>query len=334
MPAPTLALAAVIALSLLGCGGDDAPQKAPLAFRETASTASTVPTPPTTTPPVAPTAAAPLVYRPNQWKVGDVVTMKATFKQVESSTVAGTDGNFQPMTPVDQTIATRWIEKVVEVDPEGRRTRYLVHFAEWLRTNPETRDQSLVGVTIAVTGFGGQRAWSYVGEKARDTRTEAAERWLDQRFGPNPVDEEEVRRLMLPTRPVGVGTTWSPDVGTLLVGFRRDGVVIDREKVKITAKLDAIADGFATCSFDGTLPVTRLPGLGDTGTIASRGVAFKVDGRGKFPLEGRLRLEPSIERDIALAGEVKTDGRTVRLDVRLHEALLASEGGDFPATGG
>lgn len=323
-------LAAAFVVALLGCGGTEE-EKRPIPFRETASSTTAAPAP---TPPAEPTRDAPLAYRPNVWKVGDLVTTTGTFKQFEDIVATGADGAAKPLNSNDQDIATRWIEKVAAVDADGRRTRYLVHFAEWLRTNGDTRDQSLAGVSIAVTGHGGTRAWSYVGARAEQTRTEAAERWLDERYGPNPIDDEEARRLMLPPRPTAVGATWTPDVAGLIIGFRKEGMVIDREKSIASATFESLRDGLAALRFTATLPVSRVPGLSGPRTTWMRPLTFVINGEMTVPLTGRLRIEPSIEQHVVVSGEAKTAEATVRLDVRQDETLRSSEGGDFPASDG
>jgi hypothetical protein len=325
------ALAATIATLPLGCGRqEEAPPPPPV--QATTTVRATLP--PTTTTlrrEVAPSADAPVLSRRSSWEVGDVVTTDATFTLVERVSKLTPDGATEPQRTNDQVIKTTWLEKCLEVDADGARTKYLVVIPEWLRTTPDARDESLRGAFVSVSGRGAARAWHFVGKDAETTRTAAATTWLDERFGRTPADDEELLHMMLVDRPVRVGETWTPDVSALAATLRRNGMIVDRERIQASGKLEALHDGVADCLFRASFPLTRLPGVGELGIRWTRGGVFAVEHRMSIPVSGRLLLESRATRHATLEGDARTAEATMRVDFTQDEARTVTIGGAFPA---
>jgi hypothetical protein len=322
-----LAVAATALPALLGCGGADEAWPPPPAATTTSST--TLARRPTTSTTLEERSDAPILYRPSAWQAGDVMTTEATQKLAENIATLTPDGTVEPQRTTDQVIKTTWVEKCVEVDGEGNRARYLVYFRDWLRTTADTRDESLRGAYISASGRGAERSWSFVGANADTARTAAATKWLDERFGSSAFDDEDLQRILLADRPVTVGSAWTPDVALLVAQLRRNGVVIDRTRVTATAKLEALRDRIADCSFRGAFQLTRLPGVGEMGASWKRGGTFMVEMRMSVPLEGRLRIAKQSERHVALEGDARVQDSTIRIDLQVDETQTNSVGGDF-----
>jgi hypothetical protein len=326
----TLAAAVVVATSTLGgCGRNDADQPAP-ATTTTTRRAVTSTTSTTRPQAVVPRPDARVLYRQSQWQVGDVIQTEARYELVEKVAKRAADGSKETARDDQQTIETSWLEKCVEVDADGNRTSYLVYISRWVRTSQDTRDESLKGVYASVSGRGNGRQWKFVGKDAGLARTAAAKKWMNERFGPTPADEDAVRRLALPDHPVGAGETWTPDVAVLGAGFTKDGGTIDRDRIASSAKLIAFHDGAADCTFEASLPLRRLPGVGELGASWTRGGIVTIKNKMSIPLAGRLLIESSLQRTSSLEGEARTGNEAIEVNFRLDETRTNAIGGGFP----
>ena len=286
---------------------------------------------PTTTAMPPTTAAAPVVhhgekyqlYRPRRWDVGDVVTREATTVITGRITEVAPDGRLSRLPTTKETVRANWAEKTVEVDDDGRRTRYLVDLRTWLRTQADVRDESLQGAVVAVSGAGAKRTWSFVGRDIQPN-TEAKD-WLDGHFGSHGPSDEQWLRMMLPDDDVAVGESWTPDVVLLGDGMEGSGLAIDRPSLIATATLVAIEGGSARCSFNGKFGLLRIP---NSEVPLSKGT-MDFEGEMSVPLAPE-HLVLSMRRFRAtFQGETSKNDAITRLDFATDERSTTTPGGDF-----
>ena len=327
LPALLCAAAAVL---LTSCGGgEEASPSAPHPPAVgTPTTRATLAVPPRGTD-SPPRTEGHVLYRRSQWQVGDVVTRDDTAKVMERIVKLGEDGATEPMRETEQVTKARWLERCLEVDGDGNRTRYEAYIAEWMRKTGDLEDDSLKGASVEVKGAGKARTWRLVGESTVE-RSAGAREWLDEQFGANPADDDTVRRMMLPDRPVAVGDSWTPDVSAIADSLKKKGLEVNRGRMTATAKLESVDGDEARCSMQAALPLSRPPKSGEAGGSWVRGGTVMVELQVRIPREGRLLIESRLDRRMALEGDIRQIDATIRPDLRLDETRENTVGGEFP----
>ncbi len=284
-----------------------------------------------------PAAPAHDLTRVDRWQAGDVAT--TTLQDVRSfrSSVAVKAGEAaQEQAFERRTVAVR-VERCVDADAEGNRTKLLVWFREWSVESTERgkseKDESLKGAYVDVSGRGRDRHWSLVASPTPPS--ERAKEWLAKAYGPGSASEEMLRRSRQPKQPVAVGEKWEGDVGPLLDAAFPD-LPADRAKAKVTYALSAVDDKtkFATVTYDLSLPLTSLPvGKTQPATPWRKGGTYLIRGNATValndPAVGRVAGGGAATQGL-LNGEVVWQGRpmSVVLQVRRQESLRL--GGEIP----
>lgn len=287
---------------------------------------------PTTIPPTTTSTAAPVVshdgkyvlYRPRRWNVGDVATSEATTVTTGTMTQSTPDGRQSQLPTVQTTVHATWIEKAIDVDADGRRTRYLVHLRTWSRTQGDAPDQSVEGAFLTVSGLGTARRWSFV---HRETEaTDEAKMWLNEHFGSRGLSDEQWLRILLPDTDVAVGDSWHPDPVRLGNEMAGSGLTIDSSSVGATVTLEAIDGGSARCLFTGQLKLLRVP---NANLAWSRGGTLIFEGDMSASLEPAPLMLSALRGKVTLEGETTSGDATVQYDLESEERRTTTAGGEF-----
>jgi hypothetical protein len=282
---------------------------------------------------VAPRPGVRVQYRPSRWQVGDVLAIDLPSTVNEKVSKVTPDGTLEMVRNTTQVTTASWMEKCLEVDGEGNRTKLLVYIRDWLRKTGELEDDSLRGAYVEVSGRGLARGWSLSNEGEGTERSAGARKWLEEHFGPNQGDDDELRRILLPEKPVAVGESWTPDLSALLQRLKASDLIVDREKMTVTAKLVDLEDGVAHCRLEASLPLSRPPKAGKSGARWTRGGVVTVHDEWTVPTEGRLLIESTFDRHVTLEGEATANDETMRADFRIEETRKTTVGGEFPEPG-
>jgi hypothetical protein len=187
-----------------------------------------------------------------RWKAGDVVTR--TSKTVAHTNVDVMNGEtkvYELRAP--KTLVTERVERCLEADADGRRTKALVHVKEWTLSLSETKDDSLTGVTIEVVSTATGSTWKQVGDKGLSKDASA---WLDDNYGATDFADRRYEALE-PGRAVAVGESWKADPAKIAASFSPKQS-IDVEKAQATVKLAALKDGVASLETDLVLPTKHF----------------------------------------------------------------------------
>ena len=315
----------VALLSCSGCGsGCGREIRGDGAARPTTPAPTTMPPTPSTTALAVKQEGKHRLYRPRRWEVGDVATTDATTVITGRMIEITADGRQSRLPTTKETVRATWIEKAVDVDDDGRRTRYLVALRAWARTQEDTRDESVAGTSLAVSGTGAARTWSFV-ERGPEPTAEATT-WLDGRFGSHGLSEEQWLRIMLPDdQDVAVGESWSPDPVLLGDEMAKSGLTIDRGDVAATVTLEAIEGGAARCSFKGKLGLLRIP---NSDVALSKGV-MTFEGEMSVSLEPAPLAVSTLRRRATLEGETTKNDAITRYDFASDDRWTTTPGGDF-----
>ena len=315
-----MVIAALVACS--GCGGGCGRENGGTPASQRTSTTTTT-SPPTTIVPVVHHGQTYRLYRLHRWSVGDVVTREATTVITGRVTEVAADGRQSRLPTSKQTVHAAWLEKAVDVDDDGHRTRYLIELRTWLRTQADARDESLQGTTLAVSGTGAKRTWSFVGHDA-GPNTEAKS-WLDAHFGSHGMSDEQWLRMVLPDDDVGVGESWKLDPVPLANEMEASGLTIDRSSLTATVKLEAIESGSARCSFGGQLGVLRIP---NSDVPLSKGT-MTFEGELTVPLEPEPLVLSTVRNRATLEGETSKEGEITRIEFASDERSTTTPGGEL-----
>jgi hypothetical protein len=325
MTQPRIAPVLIVALlSFSGCGGGCGREdRAKSGGEPRPDTSATRPTATTTAAPVVHDGKTSRLYRPRRWDVGDVVTHEVT-TVITGRVTEIADGRPSRLPSTKETVHATWVEKAVDVDDDGRRMRYLVDLRTWLRTQADVRDETLQKTSLAVSGTGAKRTWSFVAREAEPNAE--ATNWLDGHFGSRGLSEEQWLRMMLPDDDVAVGESWSPDPVRLVDEMEGGGLSIDRASVTATVTLEAIEGGLARCSFNGKLGLLRIP---NSEVPMSKGM-MTFEGEMSFPLEPEPLVLSTVRLRGTLEGETLKNGVITRFDFASDERSTTTPGGDFP----
>lgn len=280
--------------------------------------------------PAAVAAAAPPAHdvaRRDAWKPGDVVTTTTREERYREIRLPAREEELGPSKPQRLTSSVVAVERCEETDLEGNKTRSLVHLATWAFDNGTTKDESLQGALVEVTGRGTSRSHRLVGARTAPSKPAAA--WLAREFGPGKAGEEAARRAWLPKVPVSVGDEWGADLPALLEGLT-GADKLDRARAKGTARLVSVEGGVAKMALSASLPLTAFP-AGKSGAPMpwTKGGAYAWKGTLAVGLEGRLPAT-RLETSGTLEGEAGGEGKTVAILFKLDRVVERSVGGAFP----
>jgi hypothetical protein len=278
---------------------------------------------------LAPAAAADTTYdvaREDVWKPGDVVTTIFAEDRYEEIRFPQHEAETGPATPRRLKTQTLMVEKCLETDAPGHKTRSLVWFSSWAVDNGTTKDDSLEGALVEVSGRGKDRAWKLVG--ATKTPSKPAMTWLARQLGGGLVDGDATRRPWLPKVAVAVGDEWGADLASVLEGVR-GADKLDRTKATSSAKLAKVEKGRASIACAASLPLTALPaGKDGKSTPWTKGGVYVLKGTLGVDVGGRL-VESTFESSRTLDGEAEADGRAVAVTWKVDRKLEVRVGGEM-----
>lgn len=279
--------------------------------------------------PVLARAAAPGhdVGRRDVWKPGDVVTTTTKEDRYREIRVPDKEEETGPSKPQRLRSVVVALERCEETDLEGNRTRALVYFDTWSFDNGATKDESLKGALVDVTGRGKERTWKLVG--ARTAPSKPALAWLAREVGASRPDDDTARRAWLPKVPVAVGDEWPAELAVLLDGMT-GADKLDRTRATATSRLEAVEGGVAKMTLAAKLPLTSFPTAKSAKPVAwSKGGAYAWKGSLTVALEGRV---PATRLATAgtLEGEAVVEGKTVAILVKVDRTSERALGGTFP----
>jgi hypothetical protein len=294
--------------------------------------------------------------RVDRWQSGDFAT--ATVRLAEttrSSTVAsGAEALTQTF---ERTAVSVEVQKCVEADAQGRRTKLLVWWREWSVTTKsgtgaapadpkdpkdpkaqpppaakETKDESLKGAYVQVAGCGRDRKWTVV--VSAQEPSDAAKEWLDARYGALSGEDDVAWRARPPGKPVAVGDTWSADSGPLLDRWRA-GFPVDREKASLSYRLLSVDDATnsAVVQCELLAPTRALPATkGQPETPWTSGGTLRLKANTSMALAGRVTGGSSIAKT-ALDGQVTWQGVPMSVSMRMQREESLRIGGEIPEPG-
>jgi hypothetical protein len=266
--------------------------------------------------------------RRDKWQAGDVRTIAGSEKQAQRVEVKTPDGNVVQENEKKSEVTFVAVQKVLEADAEGRIAKSRAHVKEWKHVEGEETDTSLQGAIVEVTGRGKDRTWKVLAPATATTT--AAKAWLDGKYGSKGVDDEVLSKAMMPKAPLGVGDTWTGDVGPLADALSAN-LPVDRTKATVTGTLVGVEGGVAQIRIEAMLPLTGLPMPGGGGSPApfSEGGVFKIVMEGTHPLTGRV-AGTTHQANQTLNGVANTSGVNVSVDIRAEQAETATIGGEVP----
>lgn len=265
--------------------------------------------------------------RRDLWRPGDVVTTTLREEQVREVRFPSREGGDAAVPPQRLKIVVVAAEKCLETDLDGNRSRWLVHYAAWAADNGATKDESLRGAFVDVSGRGKDRHWTLVASPQEPSK--GARAWLDREFGPGRPDAEAIRRVWLPRVPVVPGDSWGADLGAFLETVTL-GDRVDRTRATANARFVGVERGTGRIACEASLPLSSFPGgRGGKPIPWAKGGTMGVKGTVAVATEGRL-VASTATWSSTLEGEAQADGRTVVVVVRAERSLETKTGGTMP----
>lgn len=266
------------------------------------------------------------VARRDAWKPGDAITCVVNEEDVQGVKVPGQD-----LLPKTVTTLATLVERCLEADASGLRTRFAVWVQAFRAGDGETNDTTLTGAWVEVVGLGAKRTWKVV--KSAETPGKAATAWLERRYGGGRADPDVARRVWMPKVPVAVGDGWSADLGAFLEG-NPVAARIDREKMTSRCTLERVEKGIARIPCEASLPMPWFPAATQKGRPVpwSRGGVMDVRGTLSVAVEGRL-IASTVEWTATLEGEALVGDATVGVTWRSERKETTTVGGETPDPG-
>lgn len=263
------------------------------------------------------------------WKVGDAYTR--TVDETESvrwKVVA--DGEVRQETAQDRRVTYHAVGVVLEVDAAGHATKSVLYFVAWSQEGRGARDGSLSGAHVELTGRGNARASRIVASS--ELVTEAARRWLDERFGTprRAVDlgGRDPDDVYEPPLPLAVGDTWEPDAA-VLAKIASASVPVIADKVVAAGKLEAVEDGMARLRVAVRLPLRGLQTSESSPLLAwKRGGILETTLHSTRPTAGGFA--GALTRESHLEGVADAQGADVEFDMSVRTEVRVEAGGRMP----
>lgn len=266
--------------------------------------------------------------RKDVWKAGDVVTTTVAEHDVREYRSVTPEGSTLAVPTQDITVAATLLERCVEADPAGAKTRSLVLVRAWSAKDGTNSDGSLEGALLEVTGAGKDRTVRLVSSK--QDLSKAATSWMNRRYGGGRADPGASAGYWLPKVAVAIGDTWSADLGAFL-DANAAGTRLDRAKTTSTCALVSVVKGVATMTCDANLVLATFPGAKGAKPMAWKsGGTQVVKGTITRTVEGRL-VAGTVAFTTALVGETEAGGKTLAIDFKSERKIQETVGGDWPA---
>lgn len=269
--------------------------------------------------------------RESVWQVDDVTT--TTVKEATEQAIAEVSADPAQPAPAPSihkiVVDARLLERCTEVDAKGRRLRTAVYVAAFSAEDGPTKDTSLEGAVLEVTGTGKDRAARVVSSKEELSKT--AKAFLSRRYGGGRPDPDSARSYWLPKSPVGVGDMWSADIGAFLEATE-SGTALDRTKTATSCTLASVEKGIATVTCSGRLALASFPAKAKGKPVPWKsGGIQNVQGTIAMTVEGRL-VPSSLSFATNLVGEAELGGKTVSFRFKTDRTIEEAVGGAWPAT--
>jgi hypothetical protein len=277
----------------------------------------------------AATAGGPTVDvgRRDVWKPGDVATTTIREDRTRELHVPDLEAAAGPSKPVRLKTNIVYVEKCLEASLDGDCTRALLWFSSWSQDNGATKDETLVGAFVEVSGSGKNRQFALKGTPTTPSKPALA--WLSRHFGAGSLDPDDVRRAWLPKVAVGVGDEWGADLSPIIEGFA-DSKSIDRAKATSSARLTS-TDGVTTrIECKASLPLTAFPAGKDSKPRPwTSGGTFATKGTLTIRLEGRIAASTLVTSG-TLEGAFDVDGHATTLLSKIDRMTETKPGGEMP----
>lgn len=265
--------------------------------------------------------------RTNTWRVGDIVTRSNRSTVREVLTITDAQGQVAQQSDTTTTSAWTLLEKVLEVDAEGRVTRKQVHFREWSRTQGTSKDESLQGATIEVAGRCPNRTHAFVGAEPKATLT--ARNWLTAAFGATGEDWEQAAAALRPKAPVALGERWAVDPDRFVHGVG-SSLPLDAAAVTGEVALVAVEGKSARVRAEVTAPLRGLELMPGAPLVPfAEGGALRVVAEEVCALDGRIAATTGTDR-FTFSGKATVQGMTVSIAHEGDGASTVTVGGEFP----
>ena len=261
-----------------------------------------------------------------RWKAGD--TVSRTSKEVggQHLTVKGPDGAVVQEKTDTRTTTSQLVVKTVEVDDKGQPTKSRLYFVNWNMEGGETKDDSLAGVQIEVTGQGKDRAWKVL--TPGKTASDGAKAWLDQAYGPKPDTGEAMKAALAPKKEVAVGESWAPDLEELGKAFS-EHMKVDTAKSSGKVTLTSVEGEMAHLAIELSLLTTSI--ISPAGELPwKEGGEMKLKMELVTPIDG-TNLEGTYEAGMTLKGIAEVEGANVTLEITNEGQGASKRGGEIPA---
>lgn len=215
------------------------------------------------------------------WKVGDVVTAReenqfsAAF-QIEAVNQAGeTETQDQELSKTETLL---YQQKCLAVDDKGRRSKFVVHFTEWVLAEGEEKDTTLQGKHVEVTVTDGKLSWKLLTPGMDLAEKPKVTEWLEENYGKDKKSggRDEFDRFGRPKAPVKVGDTWQGDPLAMDFPFS-----LKKDDSRVDLKLVAVDGGVFRIQVKVHLQVAEFP-LGDTGMAVPFTDGGVLEGEGEI----------------------------------------------------
>lgn len=264
-----------------------------------------------------------------RWKAGDVFTRTGEETETVKIKVLA-DGQSVSDRTQDRQVSYHTVGKVLEADEAGHATKTVLYFVAWSQAGRGAQDGSLSGVLVEVAGRGAARANRILSPDARVS--EAAQRWLDDRYGkpagavdPGAKDPED---LYEPGRDVAVGETWTPDAAAIGKAFAaRLPLVLD--KVTTETRLEGVAEGAATVLVSLKLPLRGLQ-TGESSPLLAWKKGGTVEVSMRMTRTAGSAFEGTLVRESVLEGIADAQGADVDFDMVSRAEIVVRAGGTMP----
>jgi hypothetical protein len=266
--------------------------------------------------------------RKDVWKVGDVVG--ATIREQDDRDWSYvTDNARTPAYPPQTiTVSAAILEKAIEVDTAGAKTRSLVVVTAFLAKDGVLSDTSLEGALLDVKGAGKDRTVTVVTSKGELGKV--ASSWMQRRYGGGRQDPGASKAYWLPKVPVAIGDTWTADLASFFEA-NSVGARLDRSRTTSSATLTAVAKGHATIACEASLALATFPGGkgGKPWTWASGGVQV-IKGSYTTTLSEPIATG-SLAFTTLLEGSTEVDGKVFAIRFASERKVTETLGGAWPA---
>jgi len=266
--------------------------------------------------------------RKDVWKPGDVVTTTVSEHDVREYRNVTPEGSSLAVPTQDISVAATLLERCVEADPAGVKTRSLVFVSAWTAKDGVQSDATLSGALLEVAGVGKERAVKVVSSKQELSKPAVS--WMNRRFGGGRADPGASVGYWLPKVPVAVGDTWSGDLAAFL-DANAAGTRLDRAKTTSACALTSVAKGFATITCDANLVLATFPGAkGAKPLLWKSGGTQALKGAITRSVEGRL-VAGVLSFSTSLEGETEAGGKTLAITFKAERKIEEVVGGEWPA---